>query len=95
MKDYKPLAALADKGYDADWLIVELQQAGVSEIVIPSKKNRKQPRVYDKELYKGRNIVERAINRLKHYRRIATQYDKTARNFYSFICLAIAVINLK
>lgn len=95
VKNYQPLAALADKGYDADWLIKELQQAGVSQIVIPPKKNRKVQREYDKDLYKGRNVVERAINKLKHYRRIATRYDKTARNFYSFICLAAAVINLK
>jgi len=94
-KNYQPLAVLADKGYDADWLLKELQQAGVSQIVIPPKKNRKQQRIHDKELYKGRNVVERAINKLKHYRRIATRYDKTARNFYSFICLAAAIINLK
>ena len=89
------MAALADKGYDADWLIDELRDAGVEDIVIPPKENRKVKRDYNRELYKVRNVVERAINKLKHYRRIATRYEKTARNYYSLICLAAAIINSK
>lgn len=95
VKGYRPRAVLADKGYDADWLIADLKTAGVGEIVIPPKENRKVKRDYNKELYKGRNVVERAINKLKYYRRIATRYEKTARNFFSFICLAAAIINAK
>jgi transposase len=92
---YSPLAAMADKGYDADWLVEQLKTNNTAEVVIPPTKNRKVKRAYNKEMYKGRNVVERAINKLKFYRRIATRYDKTARNFYSFICLAAAVINYK
>jgi transposase len=95
VKGYHPRAVLADKGYDADWLIADLKAAGVGEIVIPPKENRKVKRQYNKELYKGRNVVERAINKLKYYRRIATRYEKTARNFFGFICLAAAIINIK
>ena len=95
VKGYRPLAALADKGYDADWFIGELKGAGVEEIVIPPRETRKVRRHYDRELYKVRNVVERAINKLKHYRRIATRYEKTARNFYSLVCLAATIINTK
>jgi transposase len=87
------MAVLADKGYDADWFIDELRDRGVKEIVIPPKENRKVKRDYNRTLYKVRNVVERAINKLKHYRRVGTRYEKTARNFYSFICLAAAIIN--
>ncbi len=92
---YRPLIALADKGYDAQWFIDGLHGAGVATVVIPPKKNRTVQRPYDAELYKGRNVVERAINKLKFFRRIATRYEKTARNFYSLICLAAAIINAR
>ncbi len=95
IEGYRPLIAMADKGYDADWVIDKLQSSGVAEIALPPKENRKVKREYNKEIYKGRNVVERAINKLKFFRRIATRYDKTARNFYSFICLATAAINTK
>lgn len=90
---YRPLVAMADKGYDANWLINDLISKGVAEIAIPPKRSRKVQREYNKEIYKGRNVVERAIAKLKQYRRIATRYEKMSRNFYSIICLAAAVIN--
>ena len=95
LEDYRPLIAMADKGYDSDRVINKLRRIGVAEIALPPKKNRKVEREYDKEIYKGRNVVERAFNKLKFFRRIATRYDKTARNFFSFICLAAAAINTK
>ena len=95
VKGFSPMIAMGDKGYDADWFIAELYDAGVIEIVIPSKKNRKEQRPLDTEKYKGRNVVERAINRLKYYRRIATRFDKLARNYEGFIFLAAAVLNSK
>ncbi len=72
-----------------------MQANHVAEIVVPPKESRKVKRQYNKAMYKGRNVVERAINKLKFFRRIATRYDKTGRNFYSFICLAAAAINTK
>lgn len=86
---------MADKGYDADWFIGDLQTAGVAEVIIPSRKNRKEQRTIDTEKYKGRNVIERAINRLKYFRRIATRFDKLARNYEGFIFLAAAVLNTK
>jgi len=48
---------------------------------VPPRRNRKVQYTYDAALYKHRNIVERSINRLKDWRRIATRFDKLTRNF--------------
>lgn len=82
-------ALLADKGYDADAVRDALDEINV-EAVIPSKSNRKQPRGFDREVYKRRNLIERMFNKLKNWRRIATRYDKTATSFLVFIMIASA-----
>jgi transposase len=83
---------LADKGFDADKRVLEpLAKAGKTA-VIPPKRNRKEQREYDKELYKARHLIENFFAKLKLYRSIATRYDKTARNFLAAIHLAAAVI---
>lgn len=83
---------LADKGYDADERVIErLQQQGKTA-VIPSKRNRKQPREYDKQLYKARHLIENFFAQLKQYRAIATRYDKLAESFLGGIYLAATVI---
>ena len=85
---------IADKAYSAeDRVILPLRKAGKG-IVIPSKNNAKNPRDYDKHLYKARHLIENFFAKLKQYRGIATRYDKTARNFLSAIYLAGAVILL-
>jgi len=93
LADYETDAVLADRGYDADTLIILLQKAGV-EVVIPSKKNRLEERAIDENLYKDRNKVERFFNKLKQYRRVATRYEKTATSFEGFIYLASIMILL-
>lgn len=83
---------LADKGYDAEYRVLNpLREAG-KESVIPPKKNRKEQRGYDKELYKARHLIENFFCRLKQYRAIATRYDKTARNFLAAIYLAATIV---
>lgn len=77
-------AILADKGYDADYVIEAAENIG-AQAVIPPKSNRKTPRDYDKTLYKERNLIERMFNKIKHFRRISTRYDKTALSFLSFL----------
>ena len=62
--------------------------------VIPPKANRKTPRECDFALYCERNLVERFFNKLKHFRAIATRYDKLARNFLAGVQLACAMILL-
>ena len=87
-------AVIADKGYDSDPLR-ELLTAKQVEVVIPSRRYRKQPRDYDRLRYKERNIVERFINRIKWYRRIFTRYEKLARRFMAFLHFAATLIWLE
>lgn len=84
-------AVVADKAYDSNEFIAIIKQAG-AQAVIPPKANRLEQRAYDENLYADRNKVERFFNRLKHYRRLATRYEKTARNFLAFWQLACAVM---
>jgi transposase len=83
---------IGDKGFDADErVIVPLEQAG-KIVVIPPKANRKQPRPYDKELYKARHLIENFFAKLKQFRAIATRYDKRAINFLAGVYLASTII---
>jgi transposase len=83
---------IADKAFDAEARVIEpLAQAGKAA-VIPPKANRKDPRPYDKDLYKARHLIENFFARLKQYRAIATRYDKRAAHFLGAIHLAAAVI---
>ncbi len=82
---------LADKGYDSDKFIGELEKSGATA-VIPPRKNRKEQREYDQELYKERNLVERLFQKLKHFRRIATRYERLKRNYQALLFLVSSVI---
>lgn len=88
-----PDALIGDKAFDADLFVNTLTQRGIIP-VIPPKANRKIPRACDFALYCERNLVERFFNKLKHFRAIATRYDKLARNFLAGIQLASAIILL-
>lgn len=92
--DIAPRALLADKGYDGDSFIESLEGRGI-EVVIPPKSNRKTKRLCDFALYAERNLVERFFNLIKHFRGIATRYEKTARNFLAGIHLVCALAWLK
>ena len=85
---------LADKGYDANSFIESLALRTIKP-VIPPKSNRKIKRDCDFALYAERNLVERFFNTIKHFRGIATRYEKTARNFLAGIHLACALAWLK
>jgi transposase len=87
-------AVLGDKGYDSDAFVSRIQSGG-AEAVIPPRANRKEPREYDENVYKERNKVERFINLIKQYRRVATRYEKTARNFLAFIQVASIMVLLR
>ena len=82
---------IADKAYDSDEFIVFIEQMG-AVAVIPPRANRKEQRNYDENLYADRNKIERFINRVKHYRRLATRYEKTSRNYLAFWQVACCVI---
>lgn len=94
LEGFKPQAVLADKGYDADYIIEAVEKVD-AVCVIPSTKNRKIARKYDRILYKERNQIERLFNKLKNFRRVATRYDKLDIAFHSFICLAGIYLWLK
>lgn len=94
MRGQQADAAIADKAYDSDAVVAAAKRQG-AEAVIPSKKNRKLPREYDKHLYQERKKVEWFINLLKQYRRVATRYEKTARNFLGFVHVASIMILLR
>jgi len=78
---------IADKGYDAAAVVRAVEATG-ARAVIPTQRNRKVRRGIDAERYKDRNLVERFWGRIKQYRRVATRYEKTARNFLGFLHLA-------
>ncbi len=82
---------LADRGYDSKE-IVEFIEAMGSETVIPSRKSNKVQRVYDKHIYQERHLIECLFNKIKHYRRVATRYEKLAENFRSMILLAFTMV---
>lgn len=82
---------LGDKGYDANSLR-NLLKHRKTEAVIPSKRNRKRSIPCDMTAYRDRNMIERAFCRLKDYRRIATRYDKLARNFLATVMIAATII---
>lgn len=81
---------IGDKAYDANDLRDFLTAQG-TEAVIPPKSNRLCPPSHDRVAYRMRNVIERAFCKLKDWRAIATRYDKTARNYLSGLCLAVAV----
>ena len=90
----KPEVLLADKGYDADQFVESLTVRAI-KAVIPPKSNRKIKRDCDFALYRERNLVERFFNTIKHFRAIATRYQKTARNFLAGLHLVCALVWLK
>jgi transposase len=89
----KAEAVLADKGYDADALVQHIEASGAVP-VIPPKANRKTPRPDDKTLYKQRNRIERCFSKLKHFRRLATRFEKNKINFEAVVALACSVLLL-
>ena len=87
-------AVIADKAYDSNDLrdrIIAMK----AQAVIPSKRNRKVFTPHDGDIYKHRNRIERCFNRLKHFRRFATRYDRRTVHFKGFVHLAAAMIWLR
>lgn len=80
-------ALVADRGYDAQAIIDLVRERGGCAH-IPTQKDRKIQRSIDPAIYRQRNQVERFFCKLKHFRRIATRFDKLARNFLAAVLLA-------
>jgi len=83
----RPRRLVADKGYTSRAFRNYLRQRGI-RYTIPHRINEHHKGTFDKLIYRKRNIVERLINRLKQFRRIATRYEKRAANFSAMITIA-------
>ena len=80
-------ACIADTAYDSGAIRQKLADKHI-QAVIPCNPSRSSKIPYDKDLYKERHLVEVFFNRIKHFRRVATRYEKTARNFLAVLHLA-------
>jgi transposase len=87
-------SVLADKGYDDDKFIKAIEDQGC-KAVIPPRRNRKEPREYDKDIYKERHLIECFFGKIKYFRRIFSRFDKTAQAYMGFLNVAAVFIWLK
>ena len=87
-------ALLADKAFDYNWLIKEMNERG-AQIVISQRPQRTEPLDIDEEIYKWRHLIENFFCKLKEFKDVAMRSAKTDRNFRSIIYLCSAIINLK
>jgi transposase len=91
---FRAEAVLADKAYDNNDLRQTIAEMD-AKAVIPSTRSRKVPLPHDEVTYKQRNLIERCFNKLKHFRRFATRYDRKASHYLAFIHLAAAMLWLR
>ena len=82
---------LADRGYDTN-AVIECADKARMEIVIPSKRNRKRPRSYDKDIYENRYQIEKTFMKLKRWRGIATRYAKTTASYVAIVQICCVFI---
>ncbi len=87
-------AFVGDKGYDSDVLVQAVEARGM-EAVIPPRGHRKERRKVDGFVYKERHLIECFFNKIKHYSRIFSRYEKTARNYLGFLRFVSALIWLR
>lgn len=87
-KDKRPTALAGDKGYSSRAIREYIHKLGVED-VIPTRSNETASENFDKEKYRSRNIVERAIGWIKEFRRVATRYDKIIENYLAMVYIAI------
>ena len=86
---------IADKGYDSEAIREKARSKNMIP-VIPKRSNNKNPdKDFDVQLYRNRHVVENLFARLKHFRSIATRFEKLARNFKAVVVFASTFIWLK
>jgi transposase len=91
---YESDYVIGDKSYDADPFI-ELIEAQGAIAVVPPRRNRKELRWYDRELYKERHAVECFVNKIKQYRHIFSRFDKLAQRYLAFLHFVATLIWLR
>jgi transposase len=82
-----PLTVVADRGYDSNAVLELIARSG-AQPSIPSCARRVVPRSVDPAIYRQRNLIERFFCKLKQFRRVATRFDKLARNFLAAVLIA-------
>lgn len=87
----RPAKVVGDKAYSSRRFRISMRQRGIIP-VIPTKANERRQRNFDREAYRQRNFVERMINKLKNFRRIATRYEKRAANYLNMIMIAVVLL---
>ena len=87
-------ALLADKAFDANWIVEEMNARG-TQIVISQRPRRLNPLAIDLEMYKWRHLIENYFGKLKEFKRIAMRSDKTDISFSAMINLTAAIINAR
>ncbi|WP_236715211.1 transposase [Bifidobacterium breve] len=91
----RSLELAMDRAYEGGDSIRLLAESSGLTPVVPPKKNRTDPWDYDRQAYKGRNVVERVFNRMKHHRKAATRYDRLDETFLANLQLILIAIYLK
>lgn len=86
---------VADKGYDSEAIRDQVRKKGVTPIIPLRSNSIKQNPEFDSHIYKLRHLVENLFARLKHYRSIATRFEKLARNFKAIVFIACTLIWMK
>jgi transposase len=90
----RPDVVLADAAYDADHFRKAITDAGAIA-VIPNNPSRSAKHPFNRMLYRERHLIECCFSKLKQFRRVATRYEKTARNYLAVVTLAATVLWLK
>jgi transposase len=94
LQGFEKANVIADKAYDSNALIDQIQQQKCIP-VIPPRYNRKILRSYDEYLYKERHLIECFFNKIKHFRRIFSRFDKKASSFFWFLAYASIILWLR
>lgn len=94
VKDFEPRVLIADKGYDSDYLLESVTAKGIVAVITP-KKSRLVQREYDQNLYRERHLIECFINKLKHYRRVFSRFEKLSKNYLGFLSFVSALVWLR
>jgi transposase len=94
ISDFPAENVIGDKAFDSDRFRAHLATRSMAA-VIPSNASRSRAIPYDRHLYKERHLVECFINKIKHFRRIATRYDKTIASYASFVAVASFMVLMR
>ena len=95
LRHFKGANTIADKGYDSEKLLSQIQEQGCRAVIPPRSNRKKNLRKYDKHLYKERHLVECFFNKVKHFRRVFSRFDKKASSFMGFLAYASIILWLR